>query len=178
MKPQPAEHEQLISALDAAVAEAETFFRGTDENLRAGEQTARKSLAQLIFWHLEYVHVVEALVAGRVYSPTHGTLTELNALAARQVPDEPMRVLARRLSYRQKQLAKRLRRLTDWSLSFPLRADDTSCSVAGRILRAEAHIRSQVARLRRAARQNARAAGVIGLGAVDGFALPGARHYF
>ena len=153
------------------------MFQGTDENLRDGRQTARESLAQLIFWHLEYVHAIEALVAGQTCSLRHGTFTELNALAARQVRDEPMPVLAGRLSYRQKQLSKHLRELSDWSLNFPVKADGSFCTVAERVLQIEAHVSAHVARLRRAARHHASAAGVS-LGPVNAFALPGTRSYF
>jgi len=174
---EPRERERLISRLDAAVADAEMFFRAADENLRDGEQSARESLAHLDFWHLEYVHIIEALVEGRPCALRHGSSAELNALAARQVPDEPMPVLARRLSYRQKQLAKRLRQLTDWSVNFPIKADGKPCTVAERIVQIEAHIHGHVSRLRKAARQPHEVTAINTLGTVDAFALPGARHY-
>ena len=171
------EREQVISRLDAAVAAAETFFRAAGEDLRDGQQTAREALAHLDFWHLEYVHCAEALAAGRSCALRHGSSAELNALAARQVPDEPMPVLARRLSYRQKQLAKRLRQLPDWSVNFPVKADCKPCTVAERIVQIEAHIHGHVARLRKAARQPREGAASYTLGTVAAFALPGARHY-
>lgn len=178
MKAKPRTYDCLISALDATVADAETFFRGADENLCDGEQTAREALAHLVFWHLEYVHVAEALVTGRTYALRHGTSNELNALAARQLPDEPMHVLARRLSYRQKHLAKMLYQLPDWSVNFPIKAEGSFCSVADRVRQIEAHIRGHVGRLRHAAQQHTRAPGVVTLGTVDAFALPKARRYF
>ena len=87
----------MIAALSANVAEAEAFFHGADEHLREGEKSARKAIAHLIFWHLDFVHVSEAPVTAESHPLRTGTFWQLNALAPRQARDESMRMLARRL---------------------------------------------------------------------------------
>jgi hypothetical protein len=148
-----AARESLLASLDATVADAEHFFAGVPETLCDGRQSAREALAHLVFWHAEYVHIVEALANGRPYHLRHGTSIELNALAARQLRDEPMPVLARRLTYRQKKLAKALAGIRDWSINFPVKEGGDYCSLSARIAQIEAHVRGHVGRLRRAARQ-------------------------
>ena len=147
-----AAHESLLASLDATVADAELFFAGVPETLCDGRQSAREALAHLVFWHAEYVHIAEALADGRPYHLRQGTFNDLNALAARQLRDEPMPVLARRLTYRQKKLAKQLTRIRDWSTNFPVKEGGDYCSISVRIAEIESHIRGHLGRLRRAAR--------------------------
>lgn len=148
-----AARENLLASLDATVADAELFFAGIPETLCDGRQSAREALAHLVFWHAEYVHIAEALADGRPCHLRQGTFNELNALAARQLRDEPMPVLARRLTYRQKKLAKQLARIHDWSINFPVKEGGDYCSISVRLAEIEAHVRGHVCRLRRAARQ-------------------------
>ncbi len=171
------EHEQFLAELDGTVAEAEEFFRHCPELVRDGRQTAREALAHLVFWHLEYVHIVEAMVARKPYHLRHGKFNDLNALAAHQVRDEPMFILARRLTYRQKHLAKALRQLRDWEQDLPVKADCGSCSVAMRVREIEAHIRGHVLRLRRVARRHPQSVVVGPLVTVDVFARRAANHH-
>jgi hypothetical protein len=148
-----AARENLLASLDATIADAELFFARVPESLCEGRQSAREALAHLVFWHAEYVHIAEALADGRPYHLRRGTSNELNALAARQLRDEPMPVLARRLTYRQKKLAKQLSRIRDWSINFPVKEGGDYCSISVRVAEIEAHVRGHVGRLRRAARQ-------------------------
>ena len=113
------QREELIARLDQTVSDAAQFFAEASETLSDGHQTARAVLAHIVFWHREYVETAETLVTGRQRRCRAGTFAALNAVASRQMKDEPMRVLAHRLVRRQHALAQALRRAPDWTIDFP-----------------------------------------------------------
>ncbi len=147
------EREQILAALNCAVAEAVTFFARTDEALRDGHQSAREVLAHLVYWHREYVGITRALASGARPKLKMGTLSELNAAAAREFKDLTMAELIQKYADLQMDLEVALRSLPDWSLAFPVKYGSRIRNVADRLLAIEAHIRGHVNRLQRAERR-------------------------
>ena len=148
--------EELLAMLDETVAEAVEFFGSTDEQAYDGYQTAREVLSHLAFWHSAYVAIVWALATKREPPLFAGTFAELNARAAQELCAEPMQALAERLAHRQKQLAKALRRLPDWSIDFPVKTGGAFESVEERVLDIERHIRNHMCRMQRALKREIR----------------------
>ncbi len=150
-------HESLLLALDRSVDEAVKFFRGVDEDLCDGNQTAREVLSHLVFWHCAYVGTAWALATQRVPPLFEGKYRDLNAQAVEKYRCDSMECLCDMLAHRQKQLVRALRRLPDWQVAFPMKEECAPVPAAQRIGEIEAHIRGHVTRLKRAAHQRERA---------------------
>ena len=75
------ERERLLGKLANTVSGAALFLAEADESLNDGHQTAREVLSHILFWHREYVAIVQALLEGHPPDLRHGTFAALNAPA-------------------------------------------------------------------------------------------------
>jgi hypothetical protein len=146
------EPDQALTRLRKTVADAATFLADVDEEIFDGYQTARQVLSHLVFWHREYVSIVQALADGRKPLLQNGTYAELNAGACCEFEKQTMVQLARRLLILQESLEAELVRFTDWEMNFPIKHGSRRKTVAKRLPNIEAHVRNHVNRLRRAER--------------------------
>ena len=71
-------HEAVLDRLNGTVIEAAAFLASVDENLSDGNQTAHGVLAQLVFWHEQYIQAALALLAGRDPELKPGSFERLN----------------------------------------------------------------------------------------------------
>ena len=74
-------HEEILEHLNRTVIDAAAFFASADERLFDGHQSAHGVMAQLVFWHEQYVAVAQALVDGRDPELKAGTFEHLNQVA-------------------------------------------------------------------------------------------------
>jgi hypothetical protein len=146
------EPDEALTRLQKTVADAAAFLAEVDEEIFDGYQTARQVLSHLVFWHREYVNIVQALADGRKPLLQNGTYAELNAAACCEFEKQTMAGLARRLLTLQESLEVELCRLTDWEMNFPIKHGSRRKCVADRLTGIEVHVRSHVTRLRRAER--------------------------
>jgi hypothetical protein len=146
------ERELLLDQLASTVAEAAEFLAEAKGSLHDGHQTAREVLSHIVFWHREYVAIVESLIEGRSPTLKQGTFADLNAAAAGEFNACPMDDLAGELLRLQDRLNESVCRLPDWEVDFPVKRSGRRKHVAGRLAAVEAHIRNHVRRLRRAQR--------------------------
>ncbi|MFN8562528.1 MAG: hypothetical protein U0703_13135 [Anaerolineae bacterium] len=65
MKTKEIVHDELLDRLNRTVIDAAAYFASADESLFDGRHTAHGVLAQLVFWHEQYVSVAGALLQGR-----------------------------------------------------------------------------------------------------------------
>jgi hypothetical protein len=145
--------EEVLAALDQAVADAAAFLSTVDETLADGEQTAREVLSHLVFWHREYAAIINALAQGDLPRLRAGRYREMHDEAAQEFASQSLPVLAWRLLGYQADLAAALYCLPDWSIDFPLKQGSSFQSVAERLPQIESHIRNHIVRLRRAQRR-------------------------
>jgi len=143
--------EPALESLDDAVTDAAAYLAAVDEMLSDGRQTARGILSQMIFWHEEYVRIAQAIAAGDEPDLKMGTFDMLNAAARQHYHNEPMPMLAHKLTLLQRELAATLRTLPDWSVNFPVKRDSGFCNVNERLSIIEQNIRNRVLLLKRAA---------------------------
>jgi hypothetical protein len=142
-------HEEVLDRLNRTVIEAAAFFAGADESLFDGRHTAHGVLAQLVFWHEQYVSVAGALIQGRVPILKAGSFERLNQMARSNFAGDSMTMLAYDLSCLQKEFDALVRQLPDWSISFPIKSDSELCPLSERLVEIEQHIRQHVQRLKR-----------------------------
>ena len=146
------QQERSLVELGQAVAEAVCFFAHVDENLPDGEQTARTVLAHLVFWHREYVAIVEALAAGQPPVLLQGRFPAFYQQASLEFASVPMPLLATRLGEFQVRLDAALCVIPDWSADFPIKQGGKFTPVEERVPSLAAHIRNHVMALRKAER--------------------------
>jgi hypothetical protein len=153
-RPLPSIHscEMLLNGLNLAVADAVAFFEVVDEELTDGHQSAREVVSHLVFWHREYVAVLQALAANREACLKKGTFASLDRQAAEEFRSQSMVELARRLGCLQLILQAVLHRLPDWGVYFIVKDGGRSRSVRQHVSRMEKHIRIHVRQLRSAQR--------------------------
>lgn len=144
--------EQILEKLNRTVAHATAFFRIVDESLFDGYQTARAVLSHLVFWHREYVAIVQALVNGRQPKLKKGSFDTLNARAVCEFSKTPFPALVCQFEQLQETLDETLRQLPDWEVDFPVKQGGRYWNVADRLCAIEAHICRHLNRLERAAR--------------------------
>jgi hypothetical protein len=144
----------LLDKLNETIEEAVSLFSEVDDDLCDGNQSARAVLSHLLFWHLEYAAVAEALVEGHQPVLREGAFSVLNAQATRLYQYIPLPELADWLLSTQERLDAALRLLPDWSVNFPVKAGGRFWNVADRLETIESHIRNHVGRLRRLQRRS------------------------
>jgi hypothetical protein len=149
MNAQPTLHEQALDRLNRTVIEASAFFAASNAELFDGRQTAHGVLAQLVFWHEQYVSIAGALLQGRAPTLKTGSFDRLNQVARNNFANSSMVMLAYDLSCLQKEFDAIVRQLPDWSINFPIKADGEPRSLNERLVEIEQHIRHHVQRLSR-----------------------------
>lgn len=143
--------EQALAALQDAVDEATVYFARVNANLYDGYQTAHEVLAQLVFWHRQYVRVARMLLAGQVPDLLAGTRPTLNRTACAEHRMMTMAELVSQLADQQRELDALLRDLPDWTIDFPIKQGGRPCTVEDRVLALATGINNHVAQFRRAA---------------------------
>jgi hypothetical protein len=141
-----------LNALNAAVAEAAEFFLQCEPDLFDGYQTAAEVLAHLVFWHCEYVGIVQALRNDIQPELSVGTFAELNAAAAVGFACVPVENKVNQLVANHKTLARELRQISDLSVEIPIKQGGRTKSVRDRVPTIETHIHNHVRRLKSAER--------------------------
>ena len=142
--------EEVLNRLNTTVIDAAAFFAGADQARSDGHQTAYGVLAQLVFWHEQYVTIARALVDGRNPELKVGSFDHLNQVARSTFASDSMTMLAYDLSCLQKEFDALVRRLPDWSVNFPIKRDSEPISLHERLSEIETHIRRHVQRFRNA----------------------------
>jgi hypothetical protein len=142
----------VLRTLRESVTGAAAYFPRVDETLFDGHQTAREVLSHLVFWHREYVLILQVLADGCRPSLRMGTFDHLNRMAACEFKDRPMKEMAESLSALHVELEAVLGCLPDWSLDFPVKVGARRRNVAERLTAIESHFRYHVKRLKRAER--------------------------
>ncbi len=142
--------EQVIDRLNRTVIEAAAYLAAADEGLSNGRQTAFGILAQLVFWHEQYVSVAGALLQGRQPNLKAGSFDRLNQVARSNYGGDSMTMLAYDLSCLQKEFAALVRKLPDWSVNFPIKQDSEPLSLEQRLVDIEQQIRWHIQSLKRA----------------------------
>lgn len=150
MTSQTPNREELLEALNRTVADAAAYLCCVDETLSDGHQTARGVLAQMVYWHEQYLAIARAICEGRSPELRQGTYDSINAIARQKYASEPQPFLAHRLSAVQQELDACLRSIPDWSVNFPVKHDSGFCTVGERVRLIEEHIRNRVTILKRA----------------------------
>ncbi len=148
-------HEAVLDRLNGTVIEAAAFLASVDENLSDGNQMAHGVLAQLVFWHEQYVQTALALLAGRDPELKPGSFERLNQAARSRYASDSMTMLAYDLSCLQKEFDALVRQLPDWSIDFPIKQDSSPCTLMLRLEEIESHIRQHLLRLKRKAEASA-----------------------
>jgi hypothetical protein len=142
----------ILRALNRTVADAVDFFMQVDETIFNGYQTARQVLSHLVFWHREYVMIIQAISCGHQPALRQGSFADLNVAANQEFGHLPLPVLAKELADLQFALDTVLRSLSNWEASFPVKRGVRSKSIRERLPMIESHIRHHVDRLKRAIR--------------------------
>lgn len=146
-------HEAVLDRLSGTVIEAAAFLASVDENLSDGNQTAHGVLAQLVFWHEQYVHTARALLSGRTPDLKSGSFERLNQAARSRYASDSMTMLAYDLSCLQKEFDVLVRQLPDWSIDFPIKQDSPPRTLMLRMEEIESHIRQHMLRLKKKAEE-------------------------
>lgn len=142
-------HEEVLDRLNRTVIEAAAYFATADESLFDGHHTAHGVLAQLVFWHEQYVSVAGALLQGRDPILKAGSFDRLNQIARSNFAGDSMTMLAYDLSCLQKEFDAILRQLPDWSVNFPIKTDGEPIRLYDRLIEIEQHIRQHMQRMKR-----------------------------
>jgi len=140
---------EALDHLNRTVINAAVFFAGADQGLSDGRQTAHGVLAQLVFWHEQYVETAQALLEQRPPLLKAGTFERLNQVARSHFAGDSMTMLAYDLSHLQKEFDHIVRELPDWSINFPIKHDSEPCSLSNRLVEIEQHIRQHTRRFKR-----------------------------
>lgn len=143
---------ELLQRLTDSTNSAAAYFCEVEEGFFDGYQTAREVISHFVFWHREYVDIVQTLVDGEEPVLRKGRFAMFNALAAEEFADKSLPILAQKLVSLQRQLVKLLVQLPDWSINLPMKSGSRHCTVARRVRQIDAHIRNHLARLERAER--------------------------
>ena len=143
---------RALRALDKALVDAADYLADVDPELDGGHQTAREVLCHLVFWHREYVAIIQALLEDQEPPLKEGTYAQLNCEATIEFADRSMDELARSLLALQASLRKQLLALPDWSVDFPVKRGSRRKSVSERVPGIAGHVRGHMKRLRRADR--------------------------
>lgn len=143
-------HEDILESFHRTIADAAAYLCCVDEKLTDGHQSAHGVLAQMVFWHEEYLRILHAIAAGEQPNLHSGTYEVINLIARQKYANETMPILAHQLTIIHKQLEDALRALPDWSINFPVKQDSGYCSIAERIRLIDAHIFNRVTLLKRA----------------------------
>jgi hypothetical protein len=146
-------HEAVLDRLNGTVIEAAAYLATADEKLSDGRQTAHGVLAQLVFWHEQYVKTARALLGGRTPELKSGSFERLNQAARTKYASDSMTMLAYDLSSLQKEFDTLVRQLPDWSIDFPIKQDSTPCTLMLRLEEIESHIRQHVLRLKKSSEE-------------------------
>lgn len=141
---------EALDRLNRTVIDAAAFFASADQGLSDGRHTAHGVLAQLVFWHEQYVETARALLEQRAPNLKAGSFERLNQVARSNFASDSMTMLAYDLSCLQKELNSVVRALPDWSVNFPIKTDSEPCSLNDRMIEIEQHISQHVRRLKRA----------------------------
>lgn len=149
MKTKEIVHDEVLDRLNRTVIDAAAYFASAEESLFDGRHTAHGVLAQLVFWHEQYVSVAGALLQGRTPTLKGGSFERLNQIARSNFAGDSMTMLAYDLSCLQKEFDAILRQLPDWAVNFPIKSDSEGCSLGERLVEIEQHIRQHVQRLKR-----------------------------
>lgn len=143
-------HEEILESFNRTVADAAAYLCCVDEKLTDGHQSAHGVLAQMVYWHEQYVHILKAIIAGQPPELQAGTFDVLNMIGRQKYAREALPMLAHQLTTLHHEFDTLLRTVTDWSLNFPVKQDSGYCSIAERIRLIDAHIFNRVALLKRA----------------------------
>ena len=138
--------------LSATVTDAAEFFLQNDPHLFDGYQTAFEVLSHLLFWHCEYVAIIQALRNDVQPELRAGTFAELNQVATEEFAGIPVDELANQLLAYQKTFEDELGQITNLLIEFPIKCGGRTKSVRDRVPSIESHIRNHVRRLRSAER--------------------------
>ncbi len=94
----------VMAELRAAVNDAAAFLGGMDADFCDEHQSARQVLSHLVFWHREYVTILQALCRGQEPPLKSGKFRELNERATVEFQRVSMPTLARRFCRLQNEL--------------------------------------------------------------------------
>ncbi|MEO8394404.1 MAG: hypothetical protein ABI700_15535 [Chloroflexota bacterium] len=140
-----------LDRLNQTVIDAAAFFASADEGLSDGRHNVHGVLAQLVFWHEQYVETARALLEQRPPPLKAGSFERLNQVARSHFASDSLTMMAYDLSCLQKELDGIVRELSDWSVNFPIKNDSEPRSVNERLVEIELHIRLHCQRLKRSA---------------------------
>jgi hypothetical protein len=140
---------EALDRLNKTVIDAAAFFASADESLSDGRHTAHGVLAQLVFWHEQYVETARALLEHRDPPLKAGSFARLNQVARSNFSSDSMTMLAYDLSCLEKQFDGIVRELPDWSINFPIKNDGEPCSLNERLIEIEQHVRHHIQQLKR-----------------------------
>lgn len=142
-------YEEIQESFNRTVTDAAAYLCCVDEKLTDGHQSAHGVLAQMVFWHEQYVNILKAIVEGRQPDLVSGSFDSINMVARQKYAREPMTLLAHQLTVTHQEVDALLSALPDWSVNFPVKQDSGYCSVAERIRLIDAHIFNRVTLLKR-----------------------------
>lgn len=142
--------EEVLERLNHTVIEAAAFLAAADERLSDGHHSAHGVLAQLVFWHEQYVETARALLEGRNPVLKAGSFERLNQTARSQYASDSKTMLAYDLSCLQKEFDHIVQQIEDWSVNFPIKYDGATKTLIEQVVEIEAHIRHHILRLKRA----------------------------
>ncbi len=149
MKTISVEQKVLLEQLDRSVASAAALLGTADRASGEGEDSPHGTLAQLVFWHEQYVAIARSLALSLEPELLNGTFGELNARARQAHRTESLVLLASRYRDLQQQFRATLEAIQDWSQNFPIKANFTNATVEERVVEITAHIDRHVARFQR-----------------------------
>jgi hypothetical protein len=143
---------QHVADLNDSVHTAATFFAHLDPDLYDGHGYAHDVLAQLVFWHREYINILRCLVAGLQPHLRQGAFGEVNEHAAQAFANLSMREMATHWLKLQGELDLLLRMMPDPSIHFPIKHGCRNARLPTRLRHIRAHIDRHVARMTSAVR--------------------------
>ncbi|MBK8022791.1 MAG: hypothetical protein IPK19_15490 [Chloroflexi bacterium] len=142
--------EEVLESLNRTVLESAAYFGSAHEALFDGHQSAHAVLAQLVFWHKQYVRTLRDLAQGDEPTLLVGTFAQINQRARREYASYGMVMLAHEFSCAHRDLVEALNQLPDWSIDFPIKRDGDHMSIDQRLLEIEGHIHRHVQRFQAA----------------------------
>jgi len=144
-----ATHEEILESFNRTVTDAAAYLGCVDEKRTDGHQSAHGVLAQMVFWHEQYVQILGAIAAGQPPTLLSGPFDMLNMIGRQKYAREAQPMLAHELTVLHHEFDRVLRGIADWSLNFPVKQDSGYCSIAERVRLIDAHIHNRVALLKR-----------------------------
>lgn len=109
---------------------------------RSQEWGAREVLAHLVYHHEQYVAQVEAVLAGRKFTPPAGRFADINVRAVEQFGALPVPALTRRLRAANRRLCKLAATHDPRRIVFRIKQDSQPWRLSDLIPAVEAHIRN------------------------------------